>query len=173
VINASCTEQIAHVLSSCEVVQCLDCWAVNLPTATNSYIAGCVHPLSCKGAVLRRWVFAAGGNVDAAEGVEVSPTVSYAGEGLFEICRGRRFAQPHDAALQVRRNAMIPTAVAPVRCTSHRTSRRGLRQCPAHPIRLRECASSLVLGNGAAVNSQHVISDSDGQTRRRSYGYTL
>ena len=65
---------------------------------------------------MRRWVFAAGGNVDAEEGVEVSPTVSYAGEGLFNICRGRRFAQPHDAALQVRHNA-IATSGAPR--TSH------------------------------------------------------
>jgi hypothetical protein len=48
-----------------------------------------------------RWVTAAGGQVEAAEGVEVSPTVSYAGEGLDDICKGRTFTQPLDAALQV------------------------------------------------------------------------
>ena len=76
--------------------------------------------------MLRRWVFAAGGNVDASEGVEVSPTVSYAGEGLVEICRGRRFAQPHDAALQVRR------CVTPTGASVHRTFHCRLHHCPAH-----------------------------------------
>jgi hypothetical protein len=66
-----------------------------------SHTAGCAQLQSCNAPGMRRWVFAAGGNVDAAEGVEVSPTVSYAGEGLVDICRGRRFTQPHDAALQV------------------------------------------------------------------------
>ena len=35
------------------------------------------------------------------EGLEVSPTVSYSGEGLTSICRGRTFRQPHDVFLQV------------------------------------------------------------------------
>lgn len=71
---------------------------------------------------MRRWVFAAGGKVEAAEGVEVSPTVSYAGEGLVELCRGRSFAQPHDAALQVRRK--VPVVGTCVSCAF---------QCMLHP----------------------------------------
>ena len=51
-----------------------------------------------------RWVSRAGGRVrlpKGCEGLEVSPTVSYSGEGLTSICRGRTFRQPHDVFLQV------------------------------------------------------------------------
>ena len=52
-----------------------------------------------------RWVQAAGGLVKLdgrhAQGVEVSPTVSYAGEGLQALCSGRTLHQAYDVFLQV------------------------------------------------------------------------
>lgn len=48
---------------------------------------------------------AAGGAVKLedrkAEGVEVSPSVSYAGEGLHDLCMGRTLGQAYDVFLQV------------------------------------------------------------------------
>ncbi len=46
-----------------------------------------------------QWVKAAGGVVEVAEGVEVSPLVSYAGEGLVDVCAGVTFAESGDALL--------------------------------------------------------------------------
>lgn len=54
---------------------------------------------------MRRLVSRAGGRLrlpKGCEGLEVSPTVSYSGEGLRAICRGRTFRQAHDVFLQVR-----------------------------------------------------------------------
>lgn len=51
-----------------------------------------------------RWVAKSGGRLrlpKGCEGVEVSPTVSYSGEGLRSVCRGRTFRQQHDVFLQV------------------------------------------------------------------------
>ena len=51
-----------------------------------------------------RWVKAAGGAgpvLEAEEqGIEVSPLVSYAGEGLEGICKGQTFNEMLDARLQ-------------------------------------------------------------------------
>lgn len=41
-----------------------------------------------------------GGTVACEEGVEVSPLVSYAGEGLEGVAGGRRFAEPFSVHLQ-------------------------------------------------------------------------
>lgn len=48
----------------------------------------------------QRWVQEAGGSVTGAEGVEVSPLVSYAGEGLADLCSGKTFQQGFDSSLQ-------------------------------------------------------------------------
>lgn len=47
----------------------------------------------------RRWVEAAGGMVQAPNGVEVAPLVSYAGEGLETICQGKTFKEMFDVHL--------------------------------------------------------------------------
>lgn len=60
-------------------------------------------PDTARAAVLKLhsgWVAAAGGSVTAPGGVEVSPLVSYAGEGLEGRCGGRVFAQPLEPSLQ-------------------------------------------------------------------------
>lgn len=60
-------------------------------------------PETARAAVLtqhRAWIEAAGGVVEAADGVEVSPLVSLAGEGLESICRGQIFTHALDPRLQ-------------------------------------------------------------------------
>ena len=61
-----------------------------------------------------RLVSRAGGRIrlpKGCEGLEVSPTTSYSGEGLRTLCRGRTFRQAHDVFLQVCRHALA--------CSSH------------------------------------------------------
>ena len=52
-----------------------------------------------------RWVQGAGGVIKLEgrnpQGLEVSPTVSYAGEELQALCAGRTLAQAYDVFLQV------------------------------------------------------------------------
>lgn len=48
----------------------------------------------------KRWVEAAGGKVTAAPGVEVSPLVSYAGEQLEDLVKGKTYDNPLVAELQ-------------------------------------------------------------------------
>lgn len=67
--------------------------------------AACIiipNPVKCPGG---RWVEAAGARVrldKECEGVEVSPRVSYSGEGLAPLCRGRTLRAAHDPFLQAR-----------------------------------------------------------------------
>jgi UDP-N-acetylglucosamine/UDP-N-acetylgalactosamine diphosphorylase len=65
-------------------------WAVSPPEGASARMLG-LHTA---------WVEAAGGEVAAEEGVEVSPLVSYAGEGLHAVAEGAVFEEPFDAALQ-------------------------------------------------------------------------
>eukprot|EP00195_Chlamydomonas_chlamydogama_P005792 CAMPEP_0202904818 /NCGR_PEP_ID=MMETSP1392-20130828/31237_1 /ASSEMBLY_ACC=CAM_ASM_000868 /TAXON_ID=225041 /ORGANISM="Chlamydomonas chlamydogama, Strain SAG 11-48b" /LENGTH=471 /DNA_ID=CAMNT_0049592643 /DNA_START=73 /DNA_END=1488 /DNA_ORIENTATION=- len=60
-------------------------------------------PDTAKAAVMKlhsTWVKAAGATVSSPDGVEVSPLVSYAGEGLAEVCAGAVFSQPWVDSLQ-------------------------------------------------------------------------
>ncbi len=50
---------------------------------------------------MSRWVEEAGGSVSSPEGIEVSPRVSYGGEGLDQLCKGKTFQSSLDGALQV------------------------------------------------------------------------
>ena len=66
--------------------------------------AGQFHHGLADDSCMRRLVNRAGGRLrlpKGCEGLEVSPTVSYSGEGLRAICRGRTFRQAHDVFLQV------------------------------------------------------------------------
>ena len=48
-----------------------------------------------------RWVEAAGGHVTTSQGIEVSPLVSYGGEGLQQLCEGQTLSASFDSKLQV------------------------------------------------------------------------
>lgn len=69
-----------------------------------------------------RWVEAAGGAVKLedrkAEGVEVSPSVSYAGEGLHDLCMGRTLGQAYDVFLQ----GVVPAELARRRTSQERAN---------------------------------------------------
>jgi len=51
---------------------------------------------------MSRWVEKAGGSVSSPEGIEVSPRVSYGGEGLDQLCKGKTFQSSLDGTLQVK-----------------------------------------------------------------------
>ena len=51
---------------------------------------------------MSRWVQEAGGSVNNPEGIEVSPRVSYGGESLVQLCKGKTFQSNLDSALQVK-----------------------------------------------------------------------
>ncbi|DBA82806.1 hypothetical protein WJX77_012241 [Trebouxia sp. C0004] len=50
----------------------------------------------------QRWVEEAGGSVSSLEGIEVSPLMSYGGEGLDQLCKGKTFQSSLDGTLQGR-----------------------------------------------------------------------
>ena len=71
-----------------------------------------------------RWVKEAGGRIrlgPGEEGVEVSPTLSYQGEGLKALCNRKTFHQPYDASLQVRglvlRHLPLPSWTTGLACS--------------------------------------------------------
>ncbi len=59
--------------------------------------SGVDSPASARAAVSslhRSWIVAAGGTVEGEGDVEVEGSCSYAGEGLLELCKDKRFVSP-------------------------------------------------------------------------------
>ena len=76
------------------------CYCLHQARAQMQWTSRFNRPL-CPPSLACSWVEAAGGSVECPEGVEVSPLVSYAGEGLEGLCSGKTFREHFSVHLQV------------------------------------------------------------------------